>query len=300
MERVIPFAARARAAAARQRSLVCVGLDPDVTRFPAALRAVAEHDLAGAIVAFNRAIIAATADAVCAYKPNLGFYLAYGLAGMEALVRTRALIPPEIPAILDAKVNDMASTATAYATGYFGALNFDAVTLSPYLGADSLAPFLAYPGRGVFILCRTSNPSGGELQDLPVARDTPGAGQETEPLYRAVARQIGAWETQFAAPGACGVVAGATYPREIAAIRAILPTAPLLVPGVGEQGGAIEAAVRAGLDPQGYGVLINASRSITYASSGDDFATAARAATLALRDAINAARETGAARENAG
>lgn len=293
IEPVTPFAIRAREVAMRQRSLVCVGLDPDVARFPAALRARAEHDLAGAIVEFNRAIIEATADAVCAYKPNLGFYLAYGLAGMEALVQTRALIPPTIPAILDAKVNDMSSTATAYAAGYFGTLDFDAVTLNPYIGTDSLAPFLAYPGRGVFILCRTSNPSGGELQNLSVVRDAADAGTEAQLLYQVVARQIGAWETRFAAPGSCGVVAGATYPREIAAIRAILPTAPLLIPGVGEQGGEIAAAVQAGLDPQGYGVLINASRSITYASSDDDFAIAARAATLSLRDAINAARENG-------
>lgn len=289
MQQEMPFAARARAVAARNKSLVCVGLDPNIERFPATLRALAEHDPAGAIVAFNRAIIEATADLVCAYKPNLAFYLAHGPAGVEALARTRALIPREIPAILDAKVNDMASTATAYATAYFGTFDFDAVTLSPYLGADSLAPFLAYRGRGIFILCRTSNPSAGELQDLAVARG-PGAGGDTEPFYQAVARQVGAWEEGFAVSGACGVVAGATYPREIAAIRAILPAAPFLIPGVGEQGGDVAAAVRAGLDADGYGVLLNAGRSITYASSGDDFAAAARGATLALRDEINAAR----------
>jgi orotidine-5'-phosphate decarboxylase len=292
MEREMSFAAGVREVAARNNSLVCVGLDPTVERFPAPLRARAARDPAGAIVEFNQAIIEATADLVCAYKPNLAFYLAHGAAGIEALARTRTLIPRDIPAILDAKVNDMASTATAYATAYFGTLDFDAVTLSPYLGADSLAPFLAYQGRGVFILCRTSNPSAGELQDLAVTRTagTPGAGPE--PFYQAVARQIGAWEAGFATPGACGVVAGATYPREIAAIRAILPTAPFLIPGVGEQGGDVTAATRAGCDAEGYGLLINAGRSITYASSGDDFATAARGATLALRDAINAARDT--------
>lgn len=290
MEREASFAARAREVAARNNSLVCVGLDPNIERFPAALRARAAHDPAGAIVAFNRAIIEATADVACAYKPNLAFYLAHGPAGLEALERTRALIPRDIPAILDAKVNDMASTAIAYATAYFGTLDFDAVTLNPYLGADSLAPFLAYRGRGIFILSRTSNPSAGELQDLAVVRAGDGAGDTPTPLYRAVARQIGAWEERFATPGACGVVAGATYPREIAAIRTILPTAPFLIPGVGEQGGDVAEAVRAGLDTEGYGVLINAGRSITYASSGDDFAAAARRATLALRAAINAAR----------
>ena len=290
MEQGMSFAAHARAVAARNDSLVCIGLDPNIERFPAALRAQAETDPAGAIVAFNRAIIETTADAVCAYKPNLAFYLAHGLAGMEALVRTRALIPRDIPAILDAKVNDMASTATAYATAYFGTLDFDAVTLNPYLGADGLAPFLDYRGRGVFILCRTSNPSAGELQDLAVTRAAGAHADTPERLYRAVARQIGDWEDRFATPGACGVVAGATYPREIAAIRAILPTAPILIPGVGEQGGDVAAATRAGIDAEGYGVLINAGRSITYASSGDDFAMAARRATLTLRDAINAAR----------
>ena len=284
------FAARVRMVARRNNSLVCVGLDPNFDRFPAALRARAAHDPAGAIVEFNRAIIEATADVVCAYKPNLAFYIAHGLVGMEALARTRALIPRDIPTILDAKVNDMASTATAYATAYFGAFDFDAVTLNAYLGADSLAPFLAYRGRGIFILSRTSNPSAGELQDLAVVRAEGVAADTPTPLYQAVARQIGPWEERFATPGACGVVAGATYPRDIAAIRAILPTAPFLIPGVGEQGGEVAAAVRAGLDADGYGVLINAGRSITYASSGDDFAAAARAATLALRDAINAAR----------
>ena len=284
------FAARARAVAARNESLVCIGLDPNIERFPTTLRARAERDPAGAIVEFNRAIIEATADAVCAYKPNLAFYLAHGVAGLDALIRTRALIPRDVPAILDAKVNDMASTATAYATAYFGTMDFDAVTLNGYLGADSLAPFLRYEGRGVFILSRTSNPSAGELQDRAVTRAAGGADRQTEPLYQAVARQIGAWEERFGTPGACGVVAGATYPREIAAIRAILPTAPFLIPGVGEQGGDVAAAVQAGLDDEGYGVLINAGRSITYVSSGDDFAAAARQATLALRDEINAAR----------
>jgi len=290
MEQGMSFAARARATAARNNSLVCVGLDPNIARFPATLRAQAAHDPAGVIVEFNRAIIEATADAVCAYKPNLAFYLAHGLAGVDALVRTRALIPRDIPAILDAKVNDLASTADAYATAYFGTFDFDAVTLNAYLGADSLAPFLAYHGRGVFILSRTSNPSAGELQDLAVTHAAGATGNAPEPLYQAVARQIGVWEERFATPGACGVVAGATYPRDIAAIRAILPTAPFLIPGIGEQGGDVAAATRAGLDAEGYGVLINAGRSITYASSGDDFAEAARRATLALRDAINAAR----------
>lgn len=281
------FAARVRATAERNNSLVCVGLDPNVERFPVALRERFAADPVGAITEFNRAIIDATADLACAYKPNLGFYMAYGLSGLEALARTRALIPTDVPVILDAKVNDLGSTATAYAVGYFDAFGFDAVTFSPYMGGDSLAPFLTRPGRGVFILCRTSNPGARELQDLSVRG---GDDSALRPLYEAVARQIAAWTEQFDAVGACGAVTGATYPREIAAIRALLPDAPLLIPGVGEQGGSVEEAVRAGIDAEGYGALISASRSLTYASSGADFATAARAATNELRAAINEAR----------
>ena len=283
------FAARVRAAAERNKSLVCVGLDPNVERFPAALRERFATDPAGAITEFNRAIIEATADIACAYKPNLGFYMAYGLAGLEALARTREAIPTAVPVILDAKVNDLGSTATAYAAGYFDAFGFDAVTFSPYMGGDSLAPFLTRPGRGVFILCRTSNPGARDLQDLVVSG---GAAGTAQPLYEAVARQIAVWEEQFDALGTCGAVTGATYPREIAAIRALLPNAPLLIPGVGEQGGSVIEAVRAGIDADGYGALISASRSLTYASSGADFATAARAATNTLREAINEARAT--------
>ena len=284
------FAARVRAAAERNDSLVCVGLDPNVERFPVALRERFTSDPAGAITKFNRAIIEATADLACAYKPNLGFYMAYGLAGLEALARTREAIPADVPVILDAKVNDLGSTATAYAAGYFDAFGFDAVTFSPYMGGDSLAPFLTRPGRGVFILCRTSNPGARDLQDLPTGGADDGA---VRPLYEAVARQIAVWEGQFDAVGACGAVTGATYPREIVAIRGLLPNAPLLIPGVGEQGGSVEEAVRAGIDADGYGALISASRSLIYASSGADFATAARAATSALRAAINGARATG-------
>ncbi|HEY8600462.1 MAG TPA: orotidine-5'-phosphate decarboxylase [Thermomicrobiales bacterium] len=283
------FAARIRATAERNKSLVCVGLDPNVERFPVALRERFTTDPAGAIVEFNHAIIDATADLACAYKPNLGFYMAYGLAGLEALVRTREAIPIDVPVILDAKVNDLGSTATAYAAGYFDAFGFDAVTFSPYMGGDSLAPFLTRPGRGVFILCRTSNPGARDLQDLSVGGE---GGSAPRPLYEAVAGRIAAWEEQFDAAGTCGAVTGATYPREIAAIRALLPNAPLLIPGVGEQGGSVRDAVRAGIDAEGYGALINASRSLTYASSGADFATAARAATDTLREAINEARAT--------
>lgn len=282
------FAARVRRAAERNGSLLCVGLDPDLRRFPASLQARFERDPAGALTEFNRQIIESTADLVCAYKPNLGFYMAYGLPGLEALLRTRELIPSDVPVILDAKVNDLGHTATAYAIGYFEQYNVDAVTFSPYLGADSLAPFVAYPNRGVLILCRTSNPSAGDLQDLSVARgETNG---EIIPLYEAVAHQIAAWIEQFDAAGALGAVTGATYPHQMAAVRRILPDAPLLIPGVGEQGGDLAATIRAGMDTDGFGAIVNASRSVTYASGGEDFATAARAAAVALCDEIERAR----------
>lgn len=286
------FAERLRAIAAQNNSLVCVGLDPNVERLPTALRERFSADPAGVLVEFTQAIIAATADLVCAYKPNLGFYLAYGLPGMQALAQLPQLVPATVPIILDAKVNDLRTTAVAYAQGYFDTFGFDAVTLNPYLGADGLEPFLRDRHRGVFILSRTSNPSAPELQDLPVTF----AGSPAQPLYQAVARQVGVWIEQFDAAGQCGVVTGATYPADIAAVRQILPTAPLLIPGVGEQGGSIEDCVRAGVDADGFGVLINASRSITYASHGTDYAQAARQATEQMRAAINAVRQpTGAA-----
>lgn len=274
---------RFREAAERNDSLLCVGLDPDVARFPATLRARCADDPAGAIVAFTRAIVEATADLVCAYKPNLGFYTAFGPAGLAALAETRRLIPPDIPALLDAKVNDIGHTAAAYAAGYFDAFGFDAVTANPYLGEDALRPFLGRRDRGVFVLCRTSNPGSGDLQGLAVV----GEGGTTGPLYETVARRIAAWGARY---GGCGAVVGATYPRELAAVRAILPDAPILVPGIGAQGGALAETVRAGLDADGFGLAINASRAVTYASSGDDFADAARRAALDLRAAINTER----------
>lgn len=285
---VADFAERVRAAAERHDSLLCVGLDPEIRSFPETLRAAHRDDPAGLIVAFNRAIVEATQDLVCAYKPNLGFYMAYGLAGLEALARTRDVIPRDIPVILDCKVNDIGHTATAYAEGYFARFGFDAVTASPYLGADSLRPLFAHRDRGVLILCRTSNPSAGDLQDLPVAR--PGDSADATPLYEVTARQIARWAEEFDARGACGAVVGATYPRELAVVRSILPDAPLLIPGVGAQQGALEETVRAGTDRHGYGALISASRAVTYASTGADFADAARQAALDLRAAINRER----------
>lgn len=273
------FADRLRAAMRRADSLLCVGLDPNPARFPAALR----DDPAG-IVRFNAAIIDATRDLVCAYKPNLGFYVAQGLPGLAALLETLLLIPPEIPVILDCKVGDIGSTAAAYAHGYFDAWGFDAVTANPYLGGDSLAPFFAYPGRGVFVLCKTSNPGSGDLQDVVVHDNT---GQPV-PLFLTVAGRIAAW--QAAQPATIGLVVGATYPTQLAAVRARCPEAPILLPGVGAQAGDLAAAVAAGVDARGEGLLVSASRAILYAGSGPDFAGPARAAASRLRDEINAVR----------
>ncbi len=187
------------AARMRERdSLVCVGLDPDPVRFPAPVRAI--DDPEEAIVAFAAGIVEATADLACAFKPNLGFFLAHGASGIRALERTRALIPAEVPVILDAKIGDIGSTAAAYARGVFDEWDFDAVTLNPYLGEDALAPFIDRPGRGAFILCKTSNPGSGDLQDLPLV--------DGERLSRRVASTVEQWSESH--PATLGLVVGAT------------------------------------------------------------------------------------------
>jgi orotidine-5'-phosphate decarboxylase len=276
------FGERLAAAMARADSFVCVGLDPDPARFPAQMRA--ESGAGAAIGRFNAAIVEATHDLVCAYKPNLGFYLAHGEAGIAALVATRRLIPPDIPVILDAKLGDMATTSAAYARGVFDEWGFDAVTVNPYLGEEALAPFLDRAGRGVFVICKTSNPGGGEVQDLVVRGETRG----DQPLHLAVAGRIATWAAGAAAT--VGLVAGATFPAELAVVRARCPDLPILLPGVGAPGGELEAAVAAGLDATGAGLIVTSSRGVIYAGTGADFAARAREATLALRAAINAVR----------
>ena len=203
-------------AARANDSLLCVGLDPVRARFPTPLRD--EPDVTRAIVSFNAGVIAATSDLVCAYKPNLGFYLAYGAAGVAALEETRRLIPTHIPIILDAKVGDIGSTAEAYATGYFDTWDFDAVTVNPYLGEDSLAPFLARRERGVIVVCKTSNPGSADLQNL-----TLDANNGRQPLYLTVADRVAAWAERW--PATLGLVVGATYPAELAEVRRRCPDA---------------------------------------------------------------------------
>lgn len=259
---------------ARSDSLVCVGLDPEIERFPSAL---AQH--ASPIFQFNRAIIDATADLVCAYKPQFAHYAAY--EAEDQLERTIEYIHrshPGVPVILDSKRGDVGNTAERYAIEAFERYGADAVTVNPYLGGDALEPFLKHADKGVIVLCRTSNPGARELQDLEV---------DGRKLYHRVAELAARrWNSR----GNCLLVVGATYPRELAEVREITGNMPFLVPGVGAQGGDVDQAVRNGQTPDGTGLIISSSRSILYASSGEDFAAAARKATMTLREQINLSR----------
>ncbi|MGI8690631.1 MAG: orotidine-5'-phosphate decarboxylase [Thermomicrobiales bacterium] len=276
---IIPFRERLDGAVAATGSLLCVGLDPEMAKLPAALRALPIEE---ALTTFLHGIIAATADLVCCYKPNLAFYLAHGVAGWNVLLTLRETIPAHIPMLLDAKYGDIGSTAAMYARAAFDVVHADAVTVSPYVGGDALAPFFARDDRAAFVLCKTSNPGSGDVQDVPLASG--------ESVSLRIAARIRDWG---AARRNVGAVVGATYPAEMTAIRAAIPDAPILVPGIGAQGGDLEGAVRAGMDSHGAGILVSASRSILYASSDDDYADAARAEASRLRDAINAARQSG-------
>jgi orotidine-5'-phosphate decarboxylase len=280
-----PFHQRLIDASIANDSLLCVGLDPDLKRFPASLRH--ETDVTRAIVDFNLAVIEATHDLVSVYKPNLGFYLAHGVPGLSALEATRRAIPPSIPVLLDAKIGDIDSTTAAYAAGVFGTWDFDAVTVSPYLGEDALAPFMSQAGRGVIVLCKTSNPGSGDLQDLVTKME---AGEQ--PLFLTVADRVADWSQRW--PASLGLVVGATFPDELAAVRGRCPDLPILLPGVGTQAGDLSASLRAGLDDQGRGLMVSSSRSIIYAGvdRGGDWRDAVRLAARALRDEINVVRRS--------
>jgi orotidine-5'-phosphate decarboxylase len=255
-------------------SLVCVGLDPEIERFPAHMRGAASP-----IFQFNRAIVDATHDLVCAYKPQFAHYAAY--EAEDQLERTIEYIHrtyPGLPVILDAKRGDIGNTAERYAIEAFERYAADAVTVNPYLGGDSLEPFLRHADKGVLVLCRTSNPGAGELQDLVVGH---------RPLYQVVAELAARrWNSR----GNCLLVVGATYPRELAEVRELVGEMPLLVPGVGAQGGDVAQAVQSGQTRSGAGLIVSSSRAILYASDDADFARAARAATEKLRSQINSAR----------
>lgn len=261
-----------------QGNFVCVGLDTDYSRIPSALKE--NTPIEDALFAFNRAIVDATHDLVCAYKPNAAFYEARGDAGLRALQQTVRYIKqtyPHIPVILDAKRADIGSTNLGYVESAFDLLGVDAITVHPYLGQEALAPFLARKEKGIIVLAKTSNAGAGEFQDLPV-------GKAREPLYQMVARHVA---TRWNANGNCAIVVGAPYPAELKQVRTIVGDMPILIPGIGVQGGDIEATVSAGKDSRGWGMIINASRSIIYASSDNDFAQVARNATEKLRTEIN-------------
>ena len=257
-------------ACSANQSLVCVGLDPEPSRLP--VKDVFE---------FNRAIIDATADLVCCYKPNLAFYEALGLPGLRALESTIQYIreeAPQVQIIGDAKRGDFGPSAAAYAKAMFQVWGFNAVTVNPWGGEDTVQPFLEDPSRGVFLWCRGSHPGAADLQDLRV--ESPSG---KLPVYEHLARASRDWNRR----GNLCLVVGATVPEQLAKVRLICPEAPLLIPGVGAQGGDLQSAVRSGVDNRGRRAIISSSRGIIYASAGSDFAQAARRATAAMRDTIN-------------
>ena len=267
-----------RDAATQNNSMLCVGLDPEPTRFPADMQGDPRK-----IYDFCAAIVDATADLVCAFKPQIAYFSAHGAEDqLERLMQHMRCNAPNVPVILDAKRGDIGSTAQQYAREAFERYGADAVTLSPFMGFDSVEPYLDYPGKGAFLLCRTSNPGGDDLQNQRLAS------VEGQPLlYEHIARLAqGPWNRT----GQLGLVVGATYPAEIERVRAIAPHVPLLIPGVGAQGGDAVATVKAGWRPDGP-IIVNSSRAILYASSGSDFAEAARREAMKTRDLLQAARD---------
>ncbi|MDK6077853.1 orotidine-5'-phosphate decarboxylase [Massilia varians] len=270
------FIDKLSAAWTRNNSLLCVGLDPDLARFPAQLQGQPDG-----IVQFCKAIIDATADLACAFKPQIAYFAALGAeAQLEEICRYLREQYPHIPLVLDAKRGDIGATAHQYAREAFERYGADAVTVSPYMGFDSVEPYLEWADRGVIVLCRTSNAGGSDLQFLDVGG---------RPLYQHVAQLVAEkWNRN----GQLALVVGATFPEEIAQVRKLVGDMPLLIPGVGAQGGDVEATVQAGRTANGAGMMINSSRAILYAApqAGEDFAAAARRVATETRDAINAAR----------
>jgi orotidine-5'-phosphate decarboxylase len=271
------FLDQLRNAATQNRSLLCVGLDPEPKRFPAKLQGDPRR-----IYDFCARIVDATADLAIAFKPQIAYFAAHRAEDqLEKLMEHMRRNAPQVPTILDAKRGDIGSTAEQYAIEAFERYGADAVTLSPFMGFDSVAPYLQYQGKGAFLLCRTSNPGGDDLQAQRLASV---AGEPL--LYEHVARLAqGPWNLN----GQLGLVVGATYPAEIERVRALAPTVPLLIPGVGAQGGDAAATVKAGWRADAP-IIVNSSRAIIYASSGDDFEAAARRAAIQTRDALEAAK----------
>jgi orotidine-5'-phosphate decarboxylase len=265
------FTAQLTAAQARNDSLLCVGLDPEPAKFPGAWK-----DDPARIFDFCAAVVDATNDLVCAFKPQIAYFAAQRAEEqLERLVHHIHASAPGVPVILDAKRGDIGATAAQYAREAFVRYGADAVTLSPYMGLDSIEPYKSYDGRGLILLCRTSNPGGDDLQAQALVSDQAGG----ELLYERVARlAAGEWGR-----GAeLGLVVGATYPREVARVRELAPSLPLLIPGIGAQGGDAQATVRAGWRPGGP-IVVSSSRAVLYAGAGPDFAAAARGVALATR-----------------
>lgn len=270
------FVAAINAAQRRNASLLCVGLDPEPAKFPTHL-----HGRPDAVFAFCRAIVDATADLVCCFKPQFAHFAAVRAEdALERLIAHIHATHPDVPVILDAKRGDIGSTAQHYASEAFDRYGADAVTVNPYLGRDSVQPFLDRADKGVIVLCRTSNPGARDLQDL-IVPDKIGGGK---PLYQHVAQLVA---RDWNANGNCALVVGATYPDELREVRALVGDMPILVPGIGAQGGDVEAVLRNGKNAQGAGLIISSSRAILYAGSGEDFAQAARGEARKLRDEIN-------------
>ena len=271
------FSARLAARWRDADTLLCVGIDPEPGRYPSTLA-----DDPDRAFAFGKAIVDATAEYACAFKPQIAHFAAQGAeSALERLVAYVQAKHPGIPVILDAKRGDIGSTAQQYAREAFERFRADAVTANPYLGSDSLAPYLAHADKGVVVLCRTSNPGAADLQDLPVADEAGG----TRPLYQRVAEKAARdWNTH----GNLSLVVGATWPEQLGEVRAIVgPSIPLLVPGIGAQGGDVELALKHGLNAERTGLIISSSRAILYASNGADFADAAAKSARETRDLIN-------------
>lgn len=264
-------------------NFVCVGLDSDYSQLPNQFK----HHLRGRAQAlFNQEIVRATADLVCAYKPNIAFYEAEGREGLRALQDTINFIHadyPEIPVILDAKRADIGNTNLGYVKAAFDELRADAITVHPCLGKEALKPFLDRKDKGIIVLARTSNPGAIEFQDLPITYWEDGV-ERMKKVYEIVAENV---SKRWNENGNCSVVVGATYPEELAQVRKIVGDMPILIPGIGAQGGEVEATVKAGKDSRNQGMVINSSRGIIFASSREDYAQAARDATQKLHDQIN-------------
>ena len=261
-----------------EKKFLCIGLDTDITRIPAAARKGSTRET---IVNFNREIIDATRDLVCSYKPNIAFYESHGEEGLAALRETIAYVTDflndQIPVILDAKRGDIITTNEQYALSAFMHLRADAITVNPYMGSEPLKPFFEYKEKGVIVLTHTSNPGAREVQELQV---------NGVPLYKVIARMAA---EQWNGNGNCCVMVGATYPEELAEVRSIVGEMPILVAGIGAQDGDIEKTIRNGLNKAGTGLMVNASRSIIFASTEDDFARVARKKAEELNASIQAA-----------